>query len=549
MPGRQEQLKTSSRIRVGLFCAFCSFASITIPPIDIGSAHAECQREWHALSPPSEYRSIPYAVFEFDDGAGPALYFGGYIVKQSEPSNGTVILRYDGSTWSQVGGNFRYLSSAGIINCFGQFNGELIAAGYFTTVAGESINSIACLRNGTWQPLGSGISNGQSYPTVTTVCEYHGKLIAGGNFLTAGGQSANHIAAWDGAKWAPLGSGVSITGIGRFVFAILEHENKILVGGDFSSAGGVGGTSRIALWNGDEWSASMSFGASGTVRTFCKHQGQLLAGGFFAIGATGVLYWNGTQWTPFGGLGSFTINSLVSLNGGLFASGNYITCPGGNPIQTAYRVSYRVGDTWAPIGADITVFGCQIGIADAIPYRNSLVTVGDFGVGQPFPGSGIATYDPIDPVPSIIDHPVPQSLILGNSLSAEVVAEEAMTYQWRRDGVPIADDGRVSGATTAHLTITDTDLPDAGMYDVLAANGCGQVASESVAVSIACGTGRPDGDLNGDGGTDGLDIPLFTTAVLSSSQFGREVCVADFNYDRIMTGEDVPGFVAAILAD
>lgn len=529
------------RLRGLLVMALASLSALG----GFSTAHGECARQWNALIPPSEYRGFPFTVFEFDDGSGPVHYFGGVIYKVSEPSLGTVILRYDGSSWSQVGGEFRYSSNGGVVYRLGQFRGELIAAGYFNSVAGQSINSIACLRNGTWQPLGDGVTNGYGYPTVRSVCEYQGKLIAGGNFFTAGDQPANHIAAWDGASWASLGSGVSFTSDTQFVYDMLEYENKLLVGGDFLSAGGIGATRRIALWNGHEWTNAMSLGASGSVRTFHEHQGQLLAGGFFSAWQTGVLYWNGTQWTAFGGLNNYTIKSLVTLNGDLFAAGNYISCPG-QPFNTN-MVSRRDGATWIPLGTGITIFGCFTGIADAIRYQHSLLIVGDLAAGQPYPGSGMATLDPIDPVPLIIEQPGAQSLILGHTFNAAVVAQETMTYQWRRDGIAITDDGRIIGATTANLTITDVDFPDGGQYDVLAINDCGQVASEPVTLTIACGGARPSGDLNFDGTTDGLDIPLFMDAVLAGSRAGAVVCRADFTYDHIMTDADIGPFVAKLL--
>lgn len=519
-----------------------------IAPVGWSEAHGECARQWNALSRPSVYQGIPFTAFEFDDGSGSALYIGGAIAKPSESTTHTFVLKFDGANWSEVGGGFTKLSQfgppgVGYVESLGVYQGELIAAGNFNTVGGQSINSIARLHNGVWLPFGEGINGGFGLG-VLAVCEFQDKLIAGGDFTSAGGQPASRIAAWDGTGWSPLGSGITAMNEPT-VYALLVHHDNLLVGGNFLSAGGVGGTNRIALWNGNEWSNAMSFGAVGSVRTFHEHQGQLLAGGSFSSWQTGVLYWNGTQWTTFGGLNNYTIKSLVTLNGDLFAAGNYISCPG-QPFNTN-MVSRRDGATWIPLGTGITIFGCFTGIADAIRYQHSLLIVGDLAAGQPYPGSGMATLDPIDPVPSIIEQPDAQSLILGHTFTAAVIAQETMTYLWRRDGIAITDDGRISGATTANLTITDVDFPDGGQYDVLAINDCGQVASEPVALAIACGGARPNGDLNGDGATDGLDIPLFMDAVLAGSRAGAVVCKADFTYDHIMTDADIGPFVAKLL--
>ena len=513
------------------------------------TAHGECARQWNALIPPSEYRGIPFTAFEFGDGSGSALYIGGAIAKPSESTTHTFVLKFDGANWSEVGGSFTKVNqfgpaSLGYVESLGVYQGELIAAGNFNTVGGQSINSIARLHNGVWLPFGEGIDGGFGFG-VLAVCEFQDKLIAGGDFTSAGGQPASRIAAWDGTGWSPLGAGIT-SGSDRTVQALTFFEGKLLVGGAFSGAGGIAGTNRIARWDGTTWLAGMGAPTNGVVYSFGFHNDNLYAGGDFTSLRTSVLKWTGTQWVFLDGLEDHRTNALSAFDGGIIAAGSNSPCIGGMPTS-AYVVTQYNGSSWTPMGSGITVFGCLKGIADAIPYHHSLLIVGDLSAGQPFPGSGMATYDPIDPVPSIIEQPEAQSLILGHTFSAEVVAQETMTYQWRRDGVAITDDGRISGATTANLTITDVDFPDGGQYDVLAINDCGQVASEPVTLTIACGGARPNGDLNGDGATDGLDIPLFMDAVLAGSRAGAVVCKADFTYDHVMTDADIGPFVSKLL--
>jgi peptidoglycan hydrolase-like amidase len=89
------------------------------------------------------------------------------------------------------------------------YNGELIAAGYFTTAGGVSANYIARWDGSQWRPLGSGIGGTRPGPVVCALTVYNGDLIAGGDFTNAGGASANSIAKWNGTSWSPLGSGAN----------------------------------------------------------------------------------------------------------------------------------------------------------------------------------------------------------------------------------------------------------------------------------------------------------------------------------------------------
>ena len=57
--------------------------------------------------------------------------------------------------------------------------------------------------NGTaWSTLGVGVT-GQ----VSSMTEYQGGLVVGGDIIAAGDQTAYHVARWDGAAWHALGVG------------------------------------------------------------------------------------------------------------------------------------------------------------------------------------------------------------------------------------------------------------------------------------------------------------------------------------------------------
>jgi hypothetical protein len=84
------------------------------------------------------------------------------------------------------------------------YNGELIAGGEFTTAGGVTANRIARWNGTTWQALGTGMSGGY-YPYVLALAVYNGELIAGGGFTitTAGGQVSAYWARWGCADGGP----------------------------------------------------------------------------------------------------------------------------------------------------------------------------------------------------------------------------------------------------------------------------------------------------------------------------------------------------------
>ncbi len=86
----------------------------------------------------------------------------------------------------------------------------------------------------------------------------------------------------------------------------------------------------------------------------------------------------------------------------------------------------------------------------------------------------------VDATLAITAQPVNQSILVGNPALFAVTATGAapITYQWRKDGAPIA------GATNASFAIPATALTDAGSYDVVLGNGCGTLTSAAAILSV-----------------------------------------------------------------
>lgn len=80
--------------------------------------------------------------------------------------------------------------------------------------------------------------------------------------------------------------------------------------------------------------------------------------------------------------------------------------------------------------------------------------------------------------PEITSHPSNQTVCEGDPATFTVVASGSPTYQWRRNGTPIG------GATNASYTIPSVAPGNAGTYDVLVSNSCGEETSSGATLTV-----------------------------------------------------------------
>gem|GEM_PF-1244248 len=99
--------------------------------------------------------------------------------------------------------------------------------------------------------------------------------------------------------------------------------------------------------------------------------------------------------------------------------------------------------------------------------------------------SALGSFAPLTAV-SFTTHPNNQSVTLGQSASFVVTVSGTApyTYQWRKGGADLGDGGRISGATTATLTIANVQSGDADSYDVLVGNLLGTLGSNPATLTV-----------------------------------------------------------------
>lgn len=253
---------------------------------------------------------------------------GGFITNISGvPIRG--LGKWDGSSWSQVGGGMNGIPASLLFK-----SNDLYVGGIFTQAGSVTASNIVRWDGANWWPLGTGIygaTNGFSGSVALKMAlDANGDLIVCGNFRYAGGVEVNNVARWDGNQWHALGSGVFGGGSGQTVNDVKVLGTNIYVAGVFKSASGVNATN-LARWDGTQWYA-MGGGPSGTNSALAIIGTNIYtAGNFTNIGGVAARYvarWNGQAWQALApGLtgGTLTrISCLGAVGDILYAGGDFI---------------------------------------------------------------------------------------------------------------------------------------------------------------------------------------------------------------------------------
>ncbi len=343
---------------------------------------------WSALGSGTSDGIHALAVFD-DDGAGPnapALYAGGAFLTASGV-DANRIAKWDGSSWSALGSGMdspvRTLAVFDVDGA-GPLLPALYAGGSFNNAGGNTANHVARWNGSSWSAPGSGTSG---EVLAFSVFDDDGdgphlpKLVAGGKFTLAGGQSALRIATWDGASWSNCGAGVTyepfVAQSSVMSLAVFDDDGAgpnlgtLYAGGHFTKAGAVVGVENLASWNGASWSipvatggvdeptwALTAFDADGAGST----PPVLVAGGEFTgagnVGVNRIGAWNGSSWSALGnglnGSGTVTAYAMTvfdSDGGGPSLPALYV---GGRFTSPGQAIAKWNGASWSALGGGLT---------------------------------------------------------------------------------------------------------------------------------------------------------------------------------------------------
>ncbi|MCW3071772.1 MAG: hypothetical protein JWO44_1662 [Bacteroidetes bacterium] len=252
--------------------------------------------EWSAAGMPSYGRQVRCI---YTDTTNNILYVAGEIMATSSSFSTQFICKYDGSTWSTLGVfNGQVLSLA-------NYNGDLIASGFFNNINGVPIFSIARYDGSSWSSIGN-FNNG-----VLRVKVIGTDLYALGGFTSIDGTPANAVAKWNGSVWSDV-NGFSAD-IGTILFDITIYKGNTYICGNFTNSSL--GINHLAEYKGGTWQ-NVGGGIQGSwtdLAEFASYKNELYVAGSIIKpdGNVGhmIQKWNDTIWSEVGG-------SVQDINGG-----------------------------------------------------------------------------------------------------------------------------------------------------------------------------------------------------------------------------------------
>jgi len=440
---------------------------------------------------------------------GRILVGGDFTMIGGQPRNHLARLNVDGT----VDGTFNPGADSTVTAIAVQADAKILVAGSFGTLGGQPRTRIGRLNtNGT---ADSTVFEGELFGSLLAMTlQADGKIMIGGDF-SCGGQLP-----WKVARFNPDGqidTSFDPIGDGLVTSLLIQPTGQFLVGGWYYNFAGqprsnlvrLDNTS-VATGNLSHNNSSITWARGGTGpevwRTTFE---QALTGGTWTNLGAGVRVAGGWQLTNLKLNNKDTIRARGFVQGGSFHGASwYFESINGPPAFTRQPVSQTkdagnaveftaVAGGTAPIGYRWLKDGVAIpdggGVFGAGTPTLSLSHVlksnqGNYRVvvtnSQGSVTSVVAMLTVVDPV--FLLQPTNQSVQAGQAVTLTVngVGTPPLNYRWHKEGVPVTDGARISGAASAALTISNLVAADGGNYSAVVSNAYGMNTSTVATLTI-----------------------------------------------------------------
>ena len=384
-------------------------------------------------------------------------------------------------------------------------NGHIYVGGDFTLIDGVSANNIAVWNGSVWSALTSGTDGEINEIGIDS----NDNVYVGGAFVTSGGVTTNNIAFWNGS-WNGLTDGTTNqTGTNNEIRAIaFDGSNTLYIGGNFDTAGG-NSAPRIATWNGTNW-GTLGVGTSGFVQAIVSTTDYIYAGGNFSIaGGTTVnriARWNrnSSNWETLNNGVSGNVNAMVYDGTHIYVGGSFVTASNVVDLNEVMNGIARWSDSdgWEALGPNTDVGASPLVNALAFSSDDSeLLLGGNFTNAGTTNVSNIALWaEDANCANQVI---TPNYTVNGASNSGEssiTIFEGASFELGITQNLFITVESPDNSSVLGTLLIPTVDFEDQGTYTITTTEGC------STTFELTIVQQDPNGDEDNDGVINSGDL-------------------------------------------
>ncbi len=337
----------------------------------------------------------------------------------------------------------------------------------------------------------------------------------------------NDTALWDGTSWVSSYPSPSPGGRAGCDLVYDSARGRVVLFGGWITSAGYADTWE---WDGTAWTRVLPTGPEGLASrlAYDSVRGKVLLYGAPSYGTSRLETWeyDGASWTLLNSAGPrVTDGASIAYDAGL----NRVLLFGGKPA-TGGSGNYDQTFTWEGTSWK-QLKNLKLNPRTDSEQSTTLLYDSSRQRMMLLPG-----YYELSRQHDITRQPDAKAVNAGRNAAFLVSAADpdAVTYRWRRDGVPLNDGGRISGATQRVLVITDVEPGDAGVYDAVVSSACASVTSDGAALTVLC-----PADLNRDGFVSADDFDSFAFS------FDDGAPRADFDENGFVNGDDFDRFSEA----
>jgi len=217
----------------------------------------------------------------------------------------------------------------------------------------------------------------------------------------------------------------------------------------------------------------------------------------------GDLYW--TEWYVNSGSGLVSRVLRANSNG----LGVEVVYENDTPQTDALDVFYGIGALGDRVG--VNVYGLPPGPGITRIIDLNLTT----GSAVEITSEPMVNMDVVFSVSPILQQPESTLVEVGEEVLLNIASfDQNASFQWRRSGVALIDEDRVSGSQTDSLTIINAQLVDTNAYTCFVVTSTGGSEESEPAIVAVRGNGEAPcvADLTDDGVLDFFDISAFIQA-------------------------------------